>query len=108
MKVPFVTYFKRLDLFGSGVNFTFDGQSSYQSVCGAILTIISTTLAIIFLNEKYLIFINKEDTIHLEWVEYGANSANENSIGFKETGYNFAFNVVPLDFISQSIEPDEI
>ena len=64
MKVPFVTYFKRFDLYGSGVNFTFDGQSSYQSVCGAILTIISTTLAIIFLNEKYLIFINKEDTIH--------------------------------------------
>ena len=64
MKVPLVAYFKRLDLFGSGVNFTFNGQSSYQTVCGAILTIISITLGVIFLNEKYLIFINKEDTNH--------------------------------------------
>ena len=64
MKVPFVTYFKRFDLFGSGVNFTFDGQSTYQSVCGAILTIVSFILALIFLSEKWVIFINKEDTNH--------------------------------------------
>ena len=76
MKLPLVTYFKRFDLFGNGVNFTFDGQSSYQSVCGAILTIISATLAVIFMKEKYLIFINKEDTRIQERVEYGANSAN--------------------------------
>ena len=42
--------------------------------------------------------INKEDTYHQSLVVSGANSADENGIGFKETGYNFAFNVVPLDF----------
>ena len=106
MKVPFLTYFKRFDLFGNGVSFTFDGQSSYQSVCGAILTIISTTLALIFFNEKYLIFIDKEDTNYQEWVEFGANSANQNPIGYKETGYNFAFSVAPLDFAIRDWKPD--
>ena len=52
MGLPFAAYFKRLDLYGKGVNFTFDGRSSYQSVCGAILTIVVFTLALFQLSEK--------------------------------------------------------
>ena len=46
MMINFLTYFKRLDAFGSGVNFTFNGESSYRSVCGAILTIVVFTLTL--------------------------------------------------------------
>ena len=98
MKINFLTYFKRLDAFGSGVNFTFNGDSSYRSVCGAILTIIMFTLTLFQLQEKSLVLINKDDTKHSRRVEFGGNNVVDNSIGYKETGYNFAFNVVPLDF----------
>ena len=52
MGLPIAAYFNRLDAYGKGVNFTFDGRSSYQSVCGAILTIIVFTLALFQLSEK--------------------------------------------------------
>ena len=50
--------------------------------------------------------INKEDT-KFEWrKDFGANSADENAIGFKETGYNFAFSVVSLHSYGLNEEPD--
>ena len=102
MGLPFVAYFKRIDAYGSGVNFTFDGRSSYQSVCGAILTIIVFTLALFQLSEKSQILVNKEDTNYSERVVFGANNVDENSIGYKETGYNFAFGIVTTNFVEES------
>ena len=106
MMINFLTYFKRLDAFGSGVNFTFNGESSYRSVCGAILTIVVFTLTLFQLQEKSQVLIDKDDTKHSRRVEFGANNVFNNSIGYKETGYNFAFNVVPLEFANAEYDSE--
>ena len=49
--------------------------------------------------------INKEDTQLQRRVEFGSNIADD-AIGFKETGYNFAFSVASLYSDRLNEEPD--
>ena len=102
MKKSFLTYFKRLDIFGSGVNFTFNGESSYKSVCGAILTIIVFFLTLFQFNEKFIILINNGDTNHTQRIEFGVNDVSD-VIGYRETGFNFAFGIVPNNFNTEGL-----
>ena len=98
MKIPFLIYFKRLDLFGRGVGFTFNGEESYRSVCGAFLSIVVFTLAMLQLNEKSTILIDKADTSYAERTEFGANKGKD-GIGYEQTGFNFAFTILPNHFM---------
>ena len=81
MKIPFLKYFKRLDHFGSGVGFTFDGEASYRSIYGAILSIVVFTITIFQLNEKFVVLIEKGDTNFAERSEFGANK-NQTGTGY--------------------------
>ena len=98
-------YFKRIDRFGSGVNFKFGEESSYQSICGAILSIVVFILLLIQLNEKVVTLMNRDDTKHSSRVEFGMN-LNYDPIGYKETGLNFAFGIFPLDYSATGIIPE--
>ena len=97
MRIPVVNYFKRLDLFGSGVGFTFDGESSYRSVCGATLSLMVFALILLQLNEKWVLLVENGDTTHSDHTVHGANDALT-EVGFEETNFNLAFGIVPTNF----------
>ena len=99
MRKSIATYFKRIDLFGSSVGFTFGGEASYKSVFGALLSLVVYTLTTLQLYEKWIVLVEKGDTNYSDHIEYGANNSN-NQVGFKETNFNFAFAIVPNNFTS--------
>ena len=69
-------------------------------MCGAILSIIVFTLVLFQLSEKSQVLINKGESKYYDRVVYGANNVDENSIGYNETGYNFAFGIISPDFVN--------
>ena len=42
------SYLKKIDIFGSVINFTFDGEGQYTTVSGALLSIILFVIVSIF------------------------------------------------------------
>ena len=49
--------------------------------------------------KKLDILIQRGDTNHMNTVEYGENTGDI-PIGYKETGYNFAFSILPNQFFT--------
>ena len=94
MKFKLLTYFKHLDLFGSGVNFTFNGESSYRSVSGAILSIVVFIVTLLQLEVKWKLFVERGDTKHSKWVEQIEDVSRIDKLDFQETNYNFAIAIV--------------
>ena len=82
MRFLLISYFKRLDLFGSGVNFTFNGESSYRSVIGAMISIVVFFVTLLQLNVKWQLLVEKSDTRHQEWVEQLKDNGINDKWGF--------------------------
>ena len=94
VKKTILDHFKKLDRFGQSVDFTLGGDHKYRTSVGAFFSLVVTIVVGLQFMKKFDILIQRGDTNHMNTVEYGENSGDI-PIGYKETGYNFAFGILP-------------
>ena len=58
--------FLQTDGFGESVNFTINGQDSYPSIFGTLLTLAIATTVTIYSANKFIIMLGREDTTFQE------------------------------------------
>ena len=56
-------YFKSLDAFGEPVSLNYSGSSSYQTMAGALVTLIIRCFMIVYSVTQFLVVYNYEDPI---------------------------------------------
>ena len=78
---------KQIDLFGGKINFTFKGESSFNTLCGGICSIFSLIFIVTFYCLKTVEFGLKLDPA-TTMIDHLLN--NEESFELNELGYRFA------------------
>ena len=70
MKAKFIgAYFKRIDIFGQVVNFTFNGRGNYSTFCGSILSLLVFFVVLWYANLKFVVLQERGDTSHQAIIE---------------------------------------
>ena len=83
--------FRGIDLFGESVNFTIDGGTTYNSVCGAMASLLVLFVIMVQLQEKFAVVLNRGDTSYSTRVE--ALSEANMVLTHENSQFNFAFGV---------------
>ena len=78
--------FKKIDVFGGEINFSFKGERNHKTLLGGVCSLLMTLLLILFYTFKTIDFIGKLDP-NISMVE---NFADEPSFDLYENGYRFA------------------
>ena len=65
-----------VDLFGEAVNFQVEGSSTYQSVCGTVLSVCILAFVIMYGANKASILLNFDDNTFQEIVKRNSNDPN--------------------------------
>ena len=91
-----VEHFKRFDLFGSTVNFNFDGNSSYQTILGAIASIMLLGIIFDYGVSKFIVLKERGDTSYQQFPITGS-IPEEKEFDCKETNFHIAFGLVRND-----------
>ena len=60
---------KRLDIFGSKIGFNIDGSETHQTYMGALFTLVTVILSVIYGSIRFKTMIDKDDTQYQETVE---------------------------------------
>ena len=62
------TTFKRLDIFGEGIDFNVRGQNKHKTICGTLLSLVIYFFVIAYAIRKFHVLQDKEDTNYQTFV----------------------------------------
>ena len=97
------SYIKKADVYGEQVGFQIGGESSFNTMCGAIITLMVTILVIYYSSIKFLIVINKGNTSHIQFSNIDALDHSK-IYNYSNTKFNNAIFFVPRDWNNISFE----
>jgi len=69
-----VTTAKQVDMFGQSVGFLVDGESTYTTWIGALVSVVVICLTMTFASTKYVAFRDKTDTNFSTYTKVGAQA----------------------------------
>jgi len=89
--------FKEIDLYGHQVSLTYKGEQKYNTIPGAIVSVIVILTILAFSSYKCIVFITKQDP-SVSKQSYSRDLDHEGSLNPKHFGFSIAFGLKrPID-----------
>ena len=83
--------FLQIDLFGETVGFSIDGQDTYKSILGAILSFFMASACLAYFIDNYISMIQFGQTTYQKDEVYYNTIQNEENINYNLTKFTAAF-----------------
>ena len=82
--------FHKADFFGSNITFQEDGNDSFTTNCGALISLLIICLVVMYGQDRLFDVVNYDDSNQVQYTEDNYN-INRSDLGFESTKFNFAF-----------------